>query len=98
MYTACAFIFVSIANPGRLLALRMRRQWPPLTTPEILQHLIIDLPEQGHVDVLGLEGIGILHEADCFEPSSDMAHPTSCSSSAFASLRIGVSRPCVNQP
>jgi hypothetical protein len=65
--------------------------------PNVLQRLIIDLREQVHVDVVGLEGIGVLREADCLKPSSDIAHAESCSSSNLAPWRTGVSKPSVNQ-
>jgi len=31
---------------------------------DVLQHLIVDLLEQAHIDFVGLEGVGILTEAD----------------------------------
>ena len=32
---------------------------------DVLERLIVDLPEQIHVDVVRLERVGILREADC---------------------------------
>jgi hypothetical protein len=65
---------------------------------DVLQHLVIDLLEQIHLDVIGLEGIGILAKADRLQPFSDLAHALSCSSSALASFKSNVSKPSVNQP
>jgi hypothetical protein len=45
---------------------------------DVLQHLVIDLPEQLHIDFIGLEGIGILAEADSLQPIADLAHAVSC--------------------
>src|SRR6516164_4814201 len=64
----------------------------------VFQHLIIDLGEQVSVNVVGLEGVGILGETDLLEPTPYSAHAASSSSSAFASFRSGVSKPSVNQP
>jgi hypothetical protein len=64
---------------------------------KVPQSLIIDLPEKVHVDVVGLEGVGILAKADRLEPFSDLAHALSCSSSALASFKSRVSKPSVNQ-
>ena len=35
---------------------------------DILQHLVVDLPEQIDVDVVGLEGVRVLGEANRFQP------------------------------
>jgi len=35
---------------------------------DVLQHLVIDLAEQVHTDFIGLEGIGILANADRLPP------------------------------
>ena len=64
----------------------------------ILQHLVVDLPEQIDVDVVGLESVGILGEINRLQPFADLAHIASCSSNAFASFRSRVSNPSVNQP
>jgi hypothetical protein len=48
-------------------------------------------------DVVCLEGVGILAEADFSQPRPDVAHGVSCSSSAFASFKSGASKPSVNQ-
>ena len=64
----------------------------------ILQQLIVNLSEQINVDVVGLEGVGILAKAVRLQPFPDLAHALSCSSSALASVRSSVSKPSVNQP
>ena len=63
----------------------------------IFQRLIVHLFEQVHINVVGLEGVGILGEADSLQPIPDRAHTASCSNNAFASCRTGVSNPSVNQ-
>ena len=65
---------------------------------DILQRLVIDVLEQIHVDVVSLEGVGILGKTDRLQPFSDLAHALSCSSSALASFKSSVSKPSVNQP
>jgi hypothetical protein len=65
---------------------------------DVLQRLVIDLLEKLHVDVVGLEGVGILAEPDDLQPFPDLAHALSCSSSALASFKSSVSKPSVNQP
>jgi hypothetical protein len=45
----------------------------------VLKHLVIDLLEQIHVDVVGLEGVGVLAKTDPLQPFSDLAHALSCS-------------------
>jgi hypothetical protein len=46
----------------------------------IFERLIIELSEQIHLDVVGLKGVGILSEADCRQPGSDLIHsvPQQC--------------------
>ena len=34
---------------------------------DVLQRLVIDLLEKIHVDVVGLEGVGILAKTDCLK-------------------------------
>ena len=46
---------------------------------DVLQRLVIDLLEQIHVDVVGVEGVGILAKADSLQPFADLAHTLSCS-------------------
>src|SRR5262249_29286217 len=65
---------------------------------KVPQSLIIDLPQKVHVDVVGLEGVGILAKADRLKPFPDLAHALSSSSSDLASFKSGVSKPPVNQP
>ena len=64
----------------------------------VFQHLIIDLGEQVSVNVVGFEGVGILGETDLLEPIPYCAHAASSSMSAFASFRLAVSKPSVNEP
>ena len=64
---------------------------------DVLQRLVIDIPEQVHLDIGCLEGVGVLPEADARQPRPDVAHDASSSSSAFASSRSGLSKPSVNQ-
>jgi hypothetical protein len=64
---------------------------------DVLKHLVIDLLEQIHVDVVGLEGIGILAKTNRLQPCPDLAHALSCSSSVLASFKSSVSKPSVNQ-
>src|SRR5215472_1782432 len=64
----------------------------------ILQQLIVNLSEQINIDVVGLEGVGILAKAVRLQPFPDLAHALSCSSSAFASFRSSVSKPSLNRP
>jgi hypothetical protein len=64
----------------------------------VLQHLVVHLPEQIEIDVVGLEGVGILGKTNCFQPLVDRAHIASCSSNPLASFRSSVSKPSVNQP
>src|SRR5215469_4084906 len=54
--------------------------------------------EQIHVDVVGLEGLGVLAKPDRLQPFADLAHALSCSSNALASLKSSVSKPSVNHP
>jgi hypothetical protein len=65
---------------------------------DILQRLVFDVLEQIHVDMVRLEGVRILAQADGLQPFSDLAHALSCSSSALASCKSSVSKPSVNQP
>src|SRR5262249_1541088 len=65
---------------------------------DVLQQLVVNLPKQINVKIVGLEGISILAEANRFQPFAHLAHTASCSSSAFASFRSRVSKPSVNQP
>src|SRR6516164_5125064 len=65
---------------------------------DILQQLVVNLPKQINVKIVGLEGIGVLSEADDIQPFADLTHVTSCSKSALASFRSRVSNPSVNQP
>ena len=65
---------------------------------DVLQHLVIDTVQQVHLDVVGLEGVGILAEANSSQPRPDVAHDVNSSSSAFASCKSLVSKPSVNQP
>src|SRR5215469_8506562 len=60
--------------------------------------LIVNLSEEINVDVIDLEGVGILAKADRLQPFPDLAHALSCSSSALASSRSSVSKPSLNQP
>jgi hypothetical protein len=64
---------------------------------DVLQRLVIDLLEKIHVDVVRLEGVGILAKTDRLQPFSDLAHAFSCSSSDLASFKSSVSKPSVNQ-
>jgi hypothetical protein len=63
----------------------------------VLQHLVIDLPEQVHTDFIGVKGVGILAKPDRLKPLSDLAHALSCSNSVLASFKSSVSKPSVNQ-
>src|SRR5262249_51905561 len=65
---------------------------------DVLQQLVVNLPKQINVKIVGLEGISILAEANRFQPFAHLAHTASCSSSAFASFRSRVSNPSVNHP
>jgi hypothetical protein len=65
---------------------------------DVLERLIVDLPEQIHVDIVCYERVGILREADCLQPVADPVHGASCSKSALAAMRSAVSKPSVNQP
>ena len=64
----------------------------------IFQHLVVNLTEQIDVEIVSHESIGILGEINRLQPFADLAHISSCSSSAFASFRSRVSNPSVNQP
>jgi hypothetical protein len=59
--------------------------------------MIVNFGEQIHIDVVGLARVGILGETDFLQPIADLTHGVSCSNNAFASFRIGVSNPSVNQ-
>jgi hypothetical protein len=63
---------------------------------KVSQSLIIDLPEKIHVDVVGLEGIGILAKTDRLQPFSDLAHALSRSSRNLASFESRGSRPSMS--
>src|SRR5262249_29751646 len=65
---------------------------------DILQQLVVNLPKQINIKIVGLEGIGVLSEADGIQPFADLTHVASCSKSALASFRSSVSWPSVNQP
>jgi hypothetical protein len=65
---------------------------------KVPQSLVMDLLEKIHVDVIGLEGVGILAKPDGLESFANLAHALSCSSSALASFKSSVSKPSVNQP
>jgi hypothetical protein len=54
--------------------------------PDVFQQLIVDPGEQLHVDVVGLEGVGILTETDRFQPIPYCAHAagSSCSRAAMS--------------
>jgi hypothetical protein len=64
----------------------------------VFQQLVVDPGEQLRVNVIGLEGVGILAETDCLEPIPHRAHPASSSSNAFASCSTDEPKPSVNQP
>jgi len=65
---------------------------------DVLQHLIVDLLEQAHIDLVGLERVDISRETDPLQPSSNFVHAASFSSSVLAFWRTGVSKPSVNHP
>jgi hypothetical protein len=64
---------------------------------DVLQHLVIDVPEQVHADFISLKGVAILGKAYCLQPFLDLAHALNCSSNALASFKSRVSKPSVNQ-
>ena len=55
---------------------------------DILEYLVVNLPEQIDVEIVRFKDIAILREPNRFEPLADVAHVASCSSSDFASLQI----------
>ena len=63
---------------------------------DILQNSVIELSEQINVDIVRMKCVGILSEANRFQPLAHAAHIASCSSSALASFRSSVSKPSVN--
>ena len=65
---------------------------------DVLQQLVVNLPKQINVKIVGLKGIGVLSEADGLQPFADLTHVASCSKSVFASFRSRVSKPSVNHP
>lgn len=65
---------------------------------KLAQSLVADLANRVHADVVGLECVGVVVKADRRRPTADIAHAASSSSNTLASLRIGVSKPSVNQP
>jgi hypothetical protein len=69
---------------------------PSARHAKVHQSLMIDLPEEVHVDVVGLEGVGILVKADRLKLFPDLAHALSCSNSDLASFKSDVSKPSVN--
>jgi hypothetical protein len=64
----------------------------------VLENLIIDLPEKIRVDLVGLERIGVLGKADGLEPLAEPGHAANSASSDLACFRSSVSKPSVNQP
>ena len=50
----------------------------------VLQHLIVELPEQINLDIVSLKRIGILGETKRLQPFAHLAHGPSCSSSVLA--------------
>ena len=40
----------------------------------VFERLVVDLPEQIHVDIVGLKGAGVLREADRLQPVADRVH------------------------
>ena len=65
---------------------------------DILQQLVVNLPEQINVKIVALEGISVLGEANDIQPFADLTHVVSCSKSALASFKSRVSNPSVNHP
>ena len=65
---------------------------------DILEYLVVNLSEQIHIEIIRMEDVGVLAEANRLEPTADLTHIASASSSAFASLRSRVSNPSVNHP
>jgi hypothetical protein len=63
---------------------------------DVFEHLLVELLEHVQSAVVGLEGVGILVEAERLQPLSNLAHVVSSSRSALASLGSGVSKPSVN--
>ncbi len=54
--------------------------------------------QQSYIDVAGVEHIGVLGQAEGFQPLADAGgHAANSSSSALASFRSFVSKPSVNQ-
>ena len=63
----------------------------------VLQQLVVETDKQVGVNVVGLEGVGVLAEAHSLQPISHSAHAATSSSSDFASCSTGVPKPSVNQ-
>ena len=69
---------------------------PPGRDTQILEHLVINFPEQLHTDFINFKSLRVLTEANALQPCAYFAHAESCSSSPFASFRTGVS--CLSEP
>jgi hypothetical protein len=65
---------------------------------DVLENLVIDLPQQVHFNFVRLKGVTVLAKADRLQPFSDLAHALSCSNSDLATFKSSVSKPSVNQP
>jgi hypothetical protein len=57
----------------------MRSRRPALDNIDILEYLVVNLPEQIDVEIVPFKDIAILREPNRFEPLADVAHVASCS-------------------
>jgi hypothetical protein len=64
----------------------------------VVENLIMDLPQQLHVNFADLDGIAVSAKTNRLEPLAYLAHGLSCSSSVLAFFKSSVSKPSVNQP
>jgi hypothetical protein len=65
------FEFAWISEAARQLGdpLRRRSRWLGTHYADVLHHLVINIVQQIHLDVVCLEGVGILAEADSSQPA-----------------------------
>ena len=95
-YVVCRALRFATRGPDRCEKLDS----VPHRQPEIFRIGAGQLPRRFDVDLLALEGLGVLPEPELLKPAAEVSahhYPASSSRRAFASLRSLVSKPSVNQ-